>query len=72
MGQSPATALTLVVIPVSYDLLEELQERVLGLRSSSPIAADAPAETPPPVAQPEIVPTLDVPEPEPARAVAGD
>ncbi|HEX8905577.1 MAG TPA: efflux RND transporter permease subunit, partial [Longimicrobiaceae bacterium] len=46
-GLLSATALTLVVIPVSYDLLEELNEAIRGwLRRPSPSAAPAPAPLP--------------------------
>jgi HAE1 family hydrophobic/amphiphilic exporter-1 len=47
-GLLSATALTLVVIPVSYDLLEELKERVMGrLRAPSAAAKDGPTAAPP-------------------------
>ncbi|HET7464421.1 MAG TPA: efflux RND transporter permease subunit [Longimicrobium sp.] len=57
-GLLSATALTLVVIPVSYDLLEELQERIAArLRAPAPAPAaaeadDAPAPVPAPVDRP--------------------
>lgn len=61
-GLLSATALTLVVIPVSYDLLEELQEWIVAR-----LRGEAPASTPAPVApEPQ-------PRPHPAPGVlAGD
>jgi len=61
-GLLSATALTLVVIPVSYDLLEELQAWIVArLRGPAP----EPVSAPPPV----------TPEPQPRprpASVAGD
>jgi len=54
-GLLSATALTLVVIPVSYDLLEELQERMLRwFRAPSAIPSAGPS--PSPAASPRPVP----------------
>jgi HAE1 family hydrophobic/amphiphilic exporter-1 len=62
-GLLSATALTLVVIPVSYDLLEELQEWIVArLRGRAPEPAPVPAAVPEP--QPR-------PRPEPG-VLAGD
>jgi HAE1 family hydrophobic/amphiphilic exporter-1 len=65
-GLLSATALTLVVIPVSYDLLEELQEWIMArLRGRAPEPAAAPA---PPAPEPQ-----PHPRPRPASGVmAGD
>jgi HAE1 family hydrophobic/amphiphilic exporter-1 len=56
-GLLSATALTLVVIPVSYDLLEELQEWIMArLRGRAPepvSAAVPPASEPQPRPRPE-------------------
>ena len=72
-GLLSATALTLVVIPVSYDLLEELKERVMGrLRPPSTTAADASAGDRLSASAPDVAPALADAEPEPARAAAGD
>lgn len=53
-GLMSATALTLVVIPVSYDLLEELNEHIRGwLRRPSAAARPAPVPAPLPAAASE-------------------
>ncbi|HEU4560183.1 MAG TPA: efflux RND transporter permease subunit [Longimicrobium sp.] len=72
-GLLSATALTLVVIPVSYDLLEELKERVLaGLRPSSSMAdVSSSAPQPVPSLDPRAAVARTEPEPAPAAA-AGD
>ena len=56
-GLLSATALTLVVIPVSYDLLEELQAWIVArLRGQpAPVAAPGPEPRPRPVAAPGVL-----------------
>jgi HAE1 family hydrophobic/amphiphilic exporter-1 len=72
-GLLSATALTLVVIPVSYDLLEELQEKIVA-RLRGPAAPSAPADGQDTADEPDIAPAFRAGDEarEPAAAAAGD